>query len=154
MAPRVLNLKTILVPVDFSAASEKALAYAIPLARQCGAKITLLHVSQVQFCATEFAYTPIEQTSIEGCVREQLESLASARLGPELRGGALVRHGMPFYEIAKAAEEIEADMIVINTRGYTGLKHALLGSTAERVLRYAPCPVLVVREGEREFVPG
>jgi nucleotide-binding universal stress UspA family protein len=63
-----------------------------------------------------------------------------------------VRTGTAFLEIAEAAKSLEADLIIIATHGYTGLKHLLLGSTAERVVRSAPCPVLVVREHEHEFV--
>jgi nucleotide-binding universal stress UspA family protein len=63
-----------------------------------------------------------------------------------------VRHGRAFQEIAEAARSLPADLIIIATHGYTGIKHALLGSTTERVVRHAPCPVLVVREGGREFV--
>jgi universal stress protein A len=64
----------------------------------------------------------------------------------------LVRHGVPFNEISGTASTLKADLIVIATHGYTGLKHVFLGSTAERVVRHAPCPVLVVREDEREFI--
>jgi len=60
-------------------------------------------------------------------------------------GGTLVWDGSAFDEINRVAREIHADMIVINTHGYTGLKHILMGSTAELVVRYAPCPVFVVR---------
>jgi nucleotide-binding universal stress UspA family protein len=60
--------------------------------------------------------------------------------------------GKPFHEIVAAAKQMEADLIVIATHGHTGFKHAIPGSTAERVVRHAPCPVLVVREREREFV--
>ena len=62
-----------------------------------------------------------------------------------------MRRGVAFEEIGNAARELSSDLIVINTHGYTGLKHVMVGSTAERVIRHAPCPVLVVREHEREF---
>ena len=65
---------------------------------------------------------------------------------------ALVRAGQPYYEITTAAKELDVDLIVITTHGRTGLKHALLGSTAERVVRHAPCPVLTVREREHDFI--
>jgi len=57
-----------------------------------------------------------------------------------------VRTGKAFNEINQVASELKADLIVISTHGYTGLKHTLLGSTAERVVRHAPCAVLVVRK--------
>jgi nucleotide-binding universal stress UspA family protein len=64
----------------------------------------------------------------------------------------IVRTGSPAQEIIAIAERVPADMIVISTHGRTGLKHALLGSVTERVVRHAPCPVLVVRESERDIV--
>jgi nucleotide-binding universal stress UspA family protein len=64
----------------------------------------------------------------------------------------LVRYGTPFAEITDAARTLKADLIILTTHGYTGLKHVFMGSTAERVVRHAPCPVLTVREKEHEFV--
>jgi glycine betaine transporter len=143
-APNV-EPKTILVPVDFSEASENALAYAVSIAKHFGSKLTLLYVSQAQFYASEFGHTPgSEETIGEGC-RGILKAFAAKRVESGLIEQLLVRSGVPFDEIAKAAEELHSELIVINTHGKTGLKHALLGSTAERVVRHAPCPVLVVR---------
>ena len=150
--PPKLKLRTIVVPIDFSEASEKALDYAIPFARQFGAKITLLFVSPAQCQANEFAYLPIEETAVNWAAKELLNSIASRRIAPELLGETLVRKGVAFEEIARTARELDADLIIVNTHGYTGLKHALLGSTAERTVRHAPCPILVVREREHEFV--
>jgi len=148
MEPLALEMKNILVPIDFSDGAKKALAYAIPLARQFNAKITLLHVSQVQFYANEFAHLPIDEAAMKECVRGRLEAMARGCIAPELLKETLVRHGVAFDEITKVARELCADMIVINTHGYTGLKHVVMGSTAERVVRYAGCPVLVVRDRE------
>jgi universal stress protein A len=64
----------------------------------------------------------------------------------------MTRIGRAFDEITAAAREQKADLIVISTHGYSGVKHVVLGSVAERVVRHAPCPVLVVREHERDFV--
>ena len=144
--PQTLEWKRILVPIDFSAASEKALAKAVLIARQFHAKITLLFVSRAQFYGAEFAHTPVNELSISGGCKERLGSFACGKIAPDLLEETLVRHGVPFDEIAKAAKELNADLIVVNTRGHTGLKHMVLGSTAERVVRYAPCSVLVVRE--------
>jgi universal stress protein A len=152
MVPRVLALKTILVPIDFSEGSEKALDYAVPFAMQFGARITVLHIAQVYCCASEFAYMPVEQEEMHERMRQRLGELAASRIGPEIMGGTVVRDGTPCDEIIRAARDLKADIIVINTHGYTGLKHMLMGSTAELVVRNAPCPVLVVREVEHEFV--
>jgi nucleotide-binding universal stress UspA family protein len=64
----------------------------------------------------------------------------------------LVRNGRSFHEIVSAARSLKSDLIVISTHGRTGLSRALLGSTTERVVQHAPCPVLVVRPNEREFL--
>ena len=149
--PGALHLKTILVPVDFSDASREALEYAVSFARQFGARITLLHVAQAYFCASEFAYMPVEETEMHARMRRRLQTLALEKVDPELMGGTLVRDGSPFDQITKAAREIRADVIIINTHGYTGLKHILMGSTAEMVVRYAPCPVFVVRAPQYDF---
>lgn len=138
--PDILNIRKILVPIDFSAASERALAHAVPIAKRFHAKITLLYVCQAEFYANEFAHIPVEESTTS------LESIASSKIPPELIGEMLVRNGVAADEIVNAAAELGADLVVINTHGRTGLKHMMLGSTAERVVRCAPCPVLVVRE--------
>lgn len=144
-AARIVELRSILVPVDFSEASANSLAFAVSLAEHFGAKITLLHVSQAQFYATEFGHTPGAETSIgEGC-RGRLRAFATGKVEPELLEETLVRGGVPFDEITKAAKERGMDLIVVSTRGQTGLKHVLMGSTAERVVQHSPCPVLVIR---------
>ena len=68
--------------------------------------------------------------------------------------GSTTREGMPAHEIVEAAKELDTDLIVIATHGFTGWKHFCIGSTAERVVRTAPCPVFVVREKEHDFIWG
>jgi universal stress protein A len=84
--------------------------------------------------------------------RERLPRFRAAELDPHLHVETLVVNGGPAHEICQTAEAQAADLIVMGTRGRTGLKHFLLGSIAEKVVRYAPCPVLVVRERERDFI--
>jgi nucleotide-binding universal stress UspA family protein len=151
-ALREMNIRSILVPVDFSATSEKALQYAVPIASRFCAQITLLFVSQVQFYANEFAHLKVEESGISEAAMQGLQSIASRCIPPSLLGELLVRSGVAFDEIAKAAAELNADLIIVNTHGFKGLKHVLAGSKAELIIRYAPCPVLVVREHEHEFV--
>ena len=86
------------------------------------------------------------------CKRHLERVVKDLQIEPKLTERTLVRQGRSFHEIAEAARTLKADLIIISTHGYSGLKHALLGSTTERVVRHAPCPVLVVREHEREFV--
>ncbi len=153
LVPSFLQLRHILVPVDFSAPSEKALKYAARFAEQFGSKITLVHVIQPMVYPADFGYPPTVVDTLDEAVRQQIEERLAAlakKTGPGTQ--SLVRVGQPYFEIAAAAEELEVDLIIITTHGRTGLKHVLLGSTAERVVRHAPCPVLTVREREHDFV--
>ncbi|HVY71004.1 MAG TPA: universal stress protein [Verrucomicrobiae bacterium] len=153
--PWIVKIKTILVPVDFSAESEKAIAYAVPFARQFGARIVLLHVVEpVAFPDFEAAFPLVmENDKIMAACKRHLERVArDLRIPPRLVERVLVRHGRSFNEIADAARTLKVDLIIISTHGRTGFKRALVGSTTERVVRHAPCPVLVVRPCEHEFV--
>jgi universal stress protein A len=153
-SPTAIRVRRILVPLDFSADSEKALSYASSLAQQFKAKISLLHVRPTLYYAGEMGIVP-EVTSAGESVekyRERLGAIGRSRAPEGMVEHLLVRDGTPFDEICNAARENESDLIVIATHGYTGLKHVFLGSTAERVVRHAPCPVLIVRERERDFV--
>ena len=153
-APLGLTLRSILVPVDFSVESKKAIRYAVSLARQYGAKITLINVVE-RTGFPDFANYPLvmEDDKVMKSARTQLELICQQQaMEPKLVEKTLVRQGVPFHEITEAARSLKTDLIVITTHGYTGWKHALIGSTAERVVRHAPCPVLSVREIERDFV--
>jgi nucleotide-binding universal stress UspA family protein len=150
-----MEMKSILVPTDFSPASEKALAYAVPLARACGARLTLLHVVEPVATPDFVSAFPLamDNDKVKRECRSHLESIVRAlKLEPRIVEKLVVRNGRAFHEIASAAKTLKADLIVISTHGRTGFKHALLGSTTERVVQHAPCPVLVVRPTEREFL--
>ena len=151
-----LRLKRILVPVDFSPPSRKALPYALSFAAQFGAEIILLHVVEPAIYPTEMGYVPAEietmYHSMHLTTSEKLADLAREQVPASIPSQTMVRVGAPFQEITLAAQELKVDLIVIATHGYTGLKHVFMGSTAERVVRHAPCPVLTVREGEHDFV--
>jgi nucleotide-binding universal stress UspA family protein len=152
LVPSLLQIKSILVPIDFSAQSKKALAYAVPFAEQFGAKLTLLHVVE-PVATADFANTfplVMENDKVMSACKGRLEHVIK-EIDPSLVEKALVRYGRSFHEIAEAARTLKVNLIILSTHGYTGLKRAVLGSTTERVVRYAPCPVLVVREHEHEF---
>ena len=126
----------------------------MPFAEQFGAKLTLLHV--VEPVATpDFANSfplMMENDKLMVECKAQLQLLVKQHaIDPKLVEKTLVRQGRSFHEIADAARTLKTDLIIMSTHGYTGLKHALLGSTAERVVRHAPCPVLVVRPREENF---
>ena len=144
-----LRIKSILVPLDFSPSSKKALDYAVIVARQFKAKLTFLHVVEpagTPDFAASFSLV-MEDDKLMVAAKKELENVMVAAQVPRgLVEKILVRFGRSFHEITEAARTRKADLIIISTHGYTGLKHALLGSTTERVVRHASCPVLVVRQ--------
>lgn len=153
-APAPFKLTKILVPVDFSECSKKALQYAIPFAKQFNASLTLLHVVHINYGYGEFAaidYPLLEKQIREGS-EKQLAELAEKDIGQTVAAETLVCTGVAAREIVETARSLDFDLIIISTHGHTGLKHVVLGSTTENVVRHAPCPVLVVREHEHEFI--
>lgn len=150
------RLKTILVPVDFSTFSDKALDYAIAFSEQFGAAIVLLHVVEPMVYPESYMAIPTVNEDInDSLTKAAEEKLAVQRKHIRLDDAKVkttTRLGRPYVEIAEAAKEVAADLIILGTHGHTGLKHVLLGSTAERVVRYAPCPVLTVRDPEHDFI--
>lgn len=151
-----LAIKRILVPVDFSEFSYKSLDYANAFAIQSKSEIVLFHVVPLNYVETEviaFDYSQIEKQTTDSC-QARLEKLRKHRVDPSLKVQSHVCIGRPVDEIVKAAREFDADLIIMSTHGYTGLKHAFLGSVTENVVRYAPCPVLTVRLKEHDFVPS
>lgn len=145
-----VTIRTILVPTDFSPASLKALAYGCAVAKKFSATLHLLHVNDVQF--EEPALVPFLAAGMEldQKMRRRLQ-LVAAKCAVRVTPARIhVRKGKAFDQICREAKHLSADLIIISTHGYTGLKHVLLGSTAERVVRHATCPVLVVRD----FVSG
>jgi nucleotide-binding universal stress UspA family protein len=148
------KLKKILVPVDFSGCAKKALQYAIPLAKEHEAALTLLYVVPTicptgDFVAADYAAL---QAEMRANGDKELAKLAVDEVRGEVSADTIVHTGSPALEIITMAKSLPADLIVISTHGRTGLKHVVLGSVAEHVVRRAPCPVLVVREGEHDFV--
>jgi universal stress protein A len=149
-----LPIRKIVVPIDFSPFSYKSLDYASAFAAQSKAEILLLHVVPVTYVDADlvaFDYTEIEKQTAEAA-KVRLEKLVQERIVPELKTSIRVPVGRAVDEIVKTAEEFEADLIIMSTHGYTGIKHAFLGSTTENVVRYAPCPVLTLRQREHDFV--
>jgi universal stress protein A len=146
---RVPTLKQILVPVDFSECSSSALDYALMLARNFHARLVLLHVVEPAVYPDSYlvAASTLEETS-DKLMAASRERLAAIRERPALQGLSvelLVRMGRAQSEIPDTAKATGSDLIVMGTHGYSGLKHVLLGGTAERVVRHSQCPVLTVR---------
>lgn len=148
-------MKRILVPVDFSPLSKKALLYAIGFARKFDAELTLFHALEPEIPPTfeGLMIAPSVSNAATSRREKELKALVhSTRSGETVRIGSMFRRGLAAHEIVEAARDLDVDLIVIATHGYTGWKHFCIGSTAERVVRAAPCPVLVVRDKEYEFV--
>jgi nucleotide-binding universal stress UspA family protein len=152
--PRTLRLKKILVPIDFSPPSKNALKYAVRFAEEFGGELTLLYVLEPQSVTGTMGIpeaTAFVESDIVAAGKNLRSLIGSVRNGKIDRPHWKVGVGLPSHEIVEAAKEMDVDLIVIATHGYTGWKHFCIGSTAERVVRAAPCPVLVVREKEHEF---
>jgi nucleotide-binding universal stress UspA family protein len=147
-----LTLKTIVVPVDFSQPSNNALRYAIRLADQFGSILRLVHVVEPAPFLNDLPNVALIRSDAElaKAAKVKLQALAQDEIDELITVYPEVRIGKPYQEIVAAAKVGDADLIVIATHGYTGLKHTFLGSTAERVVRHAHCPVLVVRQTKKE----
>ncbi len=137
------KLKQILVPVDFSWPCRIALDYAVALAGKLGAKIHLLHVTAPCFTPAELP-VPAEDEAAVRAAMFNLEVLARQTVDPALLGSVLVRTGNPDQEILRIARELKADLILLARHGQTGPKHRAIGSTEDKVVQQAHCPVLIV----------
>jgi universal stress protein A len=140
--------RRILAPTDFSHRSEVAVAYAVELARKMHGQLTLLHVlpepSAFDYNIGGFPREDWDQAK-EEAEKKLAEALAHAKL-TFLEVDATLRTGLDLHdEIINAAKHMSADLLVLSTHGYTGWKHLLFGSDAEKILQNAPCAILVVR---------
>ena len=148
-----LALKKILVPSDFSPASDNAFKYALHFAKHFGAQLHVIHVLEPVFAAQfaglpeASAFSDKDLAAAEKKLRAWTDSAGAAGVTARL----VLRNGLPAHEIVEAAKDLNVELVIIATQGHTGWKHFCIGSTAERVVRAAPCPVLVVRENEHEF---
>ncbi len=153
----MLSLKTILVPTDFSEASEAALNYGKAMAEAFGASLHLVHVMEdllAQAWAAEVyvASMPQLREEIDKESRHRLASMLTDEERRRFRVETALLAGNPFVEIVRYAKTHEVDLIVMGTHGRGPIAHMLLGSVAEKVVRKAPCPVLTVRDARHEFV--
>ena len=149
------DIERILFPTDFSDNSYAALDYATKLAEFYKAELCLLHVvnSPIQhdsFLLSSFQIDDIERKATSA-KRQALLNLIKTRIGEQVPVKVMLRRGVPLGEIINAARKCEADLIVMGTHGRTGLPQMLIGSVAKKVVRYAPCPVLTVKERDYEF---
>ena len=139
--------ETIVVTTDFSANSAVALPPAVQIARAFGARIVLIHAleaSEPEPAGPE-APGPATAAGLAAMAKEQLEEFGARHIGDRAAWTAEVVFGPAYQAITDAARRHHASLVALATHGRTGLKHLLLGSVAERVVRTAACPVLTVR---------
>jgi nucleotide-binding universal stress UspA family protein len=143
----MLPLKRILWPTDFSAASYKSLEAAKELAARFSSELWAMHVLQ-PFSAFRAELTvslpAYEHELLAGC-RASLEKVLQERAGNEFQIHKILKIGRPAEEIVRFAAEEKMDLVVIATHGESVFHHFIFGSVAEKVIRIAPCPVLVLR---------
>jgi nucleotide-binding universal stress UspA family protein len=144
-----------MVPIDFSPRSLELLEYARAFAGKFGATVHLAHVYEPDHPLTNVMGMPLALPPVQVAqgIRRHLKDLAKKYGLDLLPGHAHAIEGRPFEEICQLARRHAIDLILVATRGNTGIKHLLLGSTAERIVRYSPCPVLVVHPGAKDGHP-
>ena len=149
-----VTFQRILVPIDFSEHSKRTISYATRFASRYNANVLLLHVFEIP----DYVVAPYgrgqqasdrSKSQIDAAEQDARESLAAFEnqlLNAGLQVKAYVRVGYPFDEIVQMANHFDVDLIIIGSHGYTGIRRLLVGSTAQRVVERASCPVLVVKE--------
>ncbi len=150
-----MKIKKILVPIDFSEYSLKALNYAVEFAQVFQAELFLVYVIEPMVYPADFSMGQITipeiDTSINSQAEEDIEKIIKERISGKVNAKGIIKTGRPFLEIIETASEIDADLIIIATHGMTGMEHLLFGSTAEKVVRKSPCPVLTLRDPIKGF---
>jgi universal stress protein A len=148
-------LQRVLVPIDFSHTSARALAYGVALVEQFGAALHLLHVVEAvvgsETVPLQLGPGEVERV-IESTAWDDLRALLSAEEQRRLHAELALQWGTASVEIVRYAKEYAIDLIAMGTHGRSGVAHLLMGSVAEYVVRNSPCPVLTVRHSDREFV--
>jgi universal stress protein A len=149
------SITNILVPIDFSNYSKNALRYAVNFSKKFQSKIFLIYVVEPIIYPSDFSMGqvsfPVTDIELSERAKEELNTLAKEEIGLEIPVETIIRTGKPFVEINETARELDIDLIIIATHGHTGMEHLLFGSTAEKVVRKAPCPVLTLREPIKGF---
>ena len=150
-----MTAQHILVPTDFSEYADSALDYAIELAKVLQARLIVLyvfHLSSLTLGEAPPAVLDDTLAAMETNAQHQVQMALARVQEAGLQGDSMIVEGIPFQVIIETAESQDIDLIVMGTHGRTGLTHALMGSVAEKVVRLAPCPVLVTR-GTTEASP-
>ncbi|HOJ18214.1 MAG TPA: universal stress protein [Ignavibacteriaceae bacterium] len=150
-----MTIKKILVPIDFSESSIVSLRYALEFIRLFQAKLCIIYVLEPVVYPPDFSLGQISLPSVDlemdKRAREELQKIAKNEIPEGIEYELIIKSGKPFVEIIEAAQNMDIDLIIIATHGHSGVEHILFGSTAEKVVRKAPCPVLSVRKSIKGF---
>ncbi len=150
------QINKILVPIDFSDYSKSALKYAVNFAKLFEAELLLIYVVEPVIYPPDFSMgqiaIPTVTTEFDERAKEELNKLSRTEIPQEIKVSTIIKTGKPFVEIIDTAVESDVDLIIIATHGHSGVEHILFGSTAEKVVRKAPCPVLTLREPVKGFL--
>lgn len=150
-----MTIKKVLVPIDFSDYSKSALRYAVNFAKSFNAEIILIYVVEPIIYPPDFSMGQIAMPTIntdwDNRAKEELDKLAKNEITSNGNVKTIIKTGKPFAEIIETAKEEDIDLIIISTHGHSGVEYILFGSTAEKVVRKAPCPVLTLREPIKGF---
>jgi universal stress protein A len=148
----MLLLNSVLVATDFGKTSEVALKYGRNLARAFGGNLHVLHVAENMIAAAAAEFYPAPD-QVDNPSRNRVDTLLTDEDRTVLHAKAVLRSSAAVAEtIVKYAKDAHIDLIVVGTHGRAAVSHLFMGSVAEQVVRTAPCPVLVVRSNERDFV--
>jgi nucleotide-binding universal stress UspA family protein len=146
------DFKTILFATDFSENSEYAFSYALAMARKYQSMLAIVHIINEPvdlrgFYVPHISFESLEEEIEEGA-RKMMEKFCRMHVSDHENYQTFIVPGIPYDEIIKKATELQADLIIMGTQGRSGLDHVLFGSTAEKVVRKSPVPVMTIR------VPG
>lgn len=149
------DIKKILVPIDFSEHSKSALRYAVNFAKIFQSKLHLIYVLEPVIYPADFSMGqiafPSMDVELDSRAKEELDKLAEREIGSQIPYDTIVKTGKPFIEINETAADLNIDLIIIASHGESGVEQILFGSTAEKVVRKAPCPVLSLRNPLKGF---
>ena len=146
----MLDYELIVVPIDFSDHSMRALSYAIGLAGKYASKLRIVYVNEPSLGVSDVAWVGVSERAIKDdhirCSRETIQSTVCDKIPDGLEAECIVLEGDAVDEIIRYADRVEADLIVMATHGRSGISHVLMGSTAEQVIRRSTCPVLSLKQ--------
>jgi nucleotide-binding universal stress UspA family protein len=154
----MINIKSILAPTDFSAYAEHALNYAGELAKSLNARMFILHVAEYSNVGGDpdagELLIPTYLPEMEKKGKEQLEQITLRFRQVGVDAQSVFVAGRAYQDIVRMAKELKVDLIVMGTHGRTGFSHLFFGSTAEKVVRLCPCPVLTVKHPDHASEKG